>query len=91
MADAAKLKLSLDSGGFGQVSLNGMDIGNFTSAIEFRCSADRPNEVKLTIVAEVEAEVMVALNKLALATESPAPQVNARQGFVPLKARQPRL
>lgn len=85
MPDAAKLKLSLDAGGFGQVSLNGMDIGNFTTAIEFRCSADKPNEVKLTIAAEVDAEVMVALNNLALAQDGP-PQ-NPRREFVPLKTR----
>lgn len=70
MSGSATLKLSVSEAGVGSVSLNGMDIGHLTTAIEFKCKKGSLTEIKLTILAELDAEVSARLDQIALAKEA---------------------
>jgi hypothetical protein len=71
MSGTAKLKLDLNAVGRGMVSLDGVDISNCVTCIEFKASAQAPTEVRLTIFADVEADVTANLEKIALFKQEP--------------------
>lgn len=88
MSHTAKLKLDLNAVGRGTVTLDGVDISNCVTCIEFKASAGDPTEVRLTIFADIDAEVTANLESIALAKSEPEAQtVTTADGRV-LKVRQ---
>lgn len=69
----AKLILNIDEGGHGSIKLDGMDLGQYVSAVEIHASSDGLTKVGLTLVVGVEGEIVASLEQIALA--KPAQQI----------------
>lgn len=87
MLGIAKLKMDLNAAGRGTVKIDDFDIGHCVTAIEFKSSVDSLTQVKLTIFADVDAEIFAKLENIALAKNEPeALTVSTADGRV-LKVR----
>lgn len=62
----AKLKLSLSELGTGSISLNGIDLSDYVTAIEFECKCGSETKVKLTIITDVDADVSARLDRIGI-------------------------
>lgn len=65
----AKLTISADECGRGPITLNGMDIGHCVTGISFKAEGHGLSEIKLTIMAEVDATITAKLENIALSKQ----------------------
>lgn len=72
ISQSAKLKLSVNEMGQGSILLNDIDLGFCLSSIEFKATGGELTQIKLTIMAELDAEVTADLEKIALYKDEPA-------------------
>jgi hypothetical protein len=69
--DIAKLKLTIDEVGNGQLVLNGMDISSLVNEILIKSKAGRLNEITLRLLTEIDAESLVFLENLKIEKAKP--------------------
>lgn len=68
MADVGKLKLSLNACGIGSMELDGFDLSNYASCIEYKAEAGEIAKVIITLaLVDVEAQVEILPEALKVA------------------------
>jgi hypothetical protein len=78
---SAKLKIAINESGQGSLMLDGVEISSAVSAVEFCSKGGSLTTVKITLQAEVDAEIAAHVDQIALAKiEEPGEFVRTADG-----------